>query len=478
MSLKQKSLKALSWDLIGRFANQGITFVTSIFLSRLLLPEDFGLVAMINVVIVISNTFIDAGLGSALIQRKDVTNEHYASVFFFNVFMGLIMALLLFSFSGLIARFYERSIIEDIGRVLSLIFIISSFGNSLRARLQRELSFKILTYANWAAAIFGGAIGITMALQGYGVWSLVTQALIAPLAANICLFLLVKWRPKLKFSFSSLKELWGFGMHMFFTGVIQNIFAQLDSLIIGKVFAPAQLGYYYRAKSLQNVVYSYSTSSLISVLFPSLSSIQNDNEYYKHTFFKIYNVINFVSFYLLGVLYLTAEDIIILLFGVKWMPSVLMFKIMILGSFIYPLAAIFITVLSSRGKSKKYLQLDILKRVVLVPVFLIAFYFDIEIFLYALIVAGLINMLINIHYVSKELNIAKLSFVTPLVPYFLMVITLILFLNYIIIIQNLIVHAILTVSLYTCMYMFIAYVFKLEGYKLSKKELFQILKKK
>lgn len=478
MDLKKRGLKALSWDLVGRFSNQGVTFISSIFLSRLLLPEDFGLLAMVNVVVVISSTFVDGGFSSALIQRREVNDDHYGSVFFFNLSMGSLMTLILFLTSEFIADFYQRPEIGNIGKVISIIFIISAFGNVIRAQLQRELNFKIITYSNLFAAIVGGVVGITMAFKGFGVWSLVAQALVSPLSANIVLFSLFNWRPKMKLNFKALKELWTFGGHMFLTGILQNIFSQLDSLIIGRVFSPSKLGYYYRAKSLQNVVHSYTSSSLMSVLFPTFSRLQSDLVLYKRAFLKVYNILSFVSFYIAGLLYLSAEDIIVILFGGQWFESVEIFKIIVLGGIVYPLAAILITVISSRGNSKKYLQLETIKRVVLTPVFVIAFFFTLETFLYAYVSAGIINLLINITFVSKEIKVSNINLIQPLLPYLLLMTLSIVSIQYCLSFTstNYFVHGFLVFIIHSCLFLGLSKILKLEGFIIAEVELIKLVR--
>jgi teichuronic acid exporter len=478
-SLKEKSITGFAWDFSGRIGLQGISFVVSIFLARLLMPEDFGLLAMVNVVVAISGTFVDMGLGSALIQRKELRDEHYGSVFFFNVGMGFIMALLLFLASGWIADFYDREIIADIAKVMALIFIISSFGNVIRNKLQRELNFRTLTRSNWISAILSGIVGITMAIAGFGVWSLVAQAISAPLFANISLFILEKWRPKLRISIAAIKDLWGFGFKMFLSGIIENIFSQLDYLIIGKAFNPAKLGYYYRAKSLQNIIYSYSSNSIISVLFPALSQLQAHDEDYKKVLFKIYHILTFISFFIVGIFYLIAENLIILLFSVKWQPSVALFQIMAIGGFIYPLSALLITVLSSRGNSAEYLRISILKRIIIVPIYISIFFTGIEIFLYLYILASSINLLINMYYAGKEINTKIRDFLLPIMPYlFITAIAVVIvhFLTYRLD-CGMVGEMLLRAILFSVMFLLPVKVLKLSGFLLLKMELISRIKK-
>jgi O-antigen/teichoic acid export membrane protein len=476
-SLKEKSIIAFAWDISGRIGLQSVSFLVTILLARLLSPEDFGLLAIVNVVVAISGTFVDMGLGSALIQKKELEDYHYSSVFFFNIGMGLLIALALFFSSKLIATFYEREIIGVISKVMALIFIINSFGNVIRNKLQRELNFKTLTITNWFSAILSGIIGISMAFAGFGVWSLVAQAISAPLFANIMLFILEKWRPKLTLNFTAIKELWGFGFKMFLSGIIENVFSQLDYLIIGKAFNPAKLGYYYRARSLQNIIYSYSSNSLISVLFPALSQLQTANKEYKKVLLKIYHILSFISFFLVGFFFLIAKDFIFLLFSSKWLPSVELFQIMVIGGFIYPLTALLITVLSSKGNSNTYLRISILKRIIILPVYILIFFAGIKTFLYWYIILSGINLLVNMYYAGKEVNEEVSFFLLPILPYLFITAastTIIYFLTSGLDL-DIILDILIKVPLYSTMFLLLVWSFKLPGFILLKTELASVI---
>jgi len=467
-SLKEKSVKGLFWDYAGRLSIQGVSFFVSIILSRILFPEDFGLLAMINVVVAVSTTFVDMGLSSALIQRKELTEEHFGTAFLLNISMGVLMSLILFLSSGKIAKFYNIDSLETIAKVMSIIFILNSFGNVIRAKLQKELNFKTLTISNLIAAVGSGTIGIISAISGFGVWSLVFQSISVPLIGNLSLFILEKWRPKMRFGITALKELWSFGFKMFLTSILENVFAQLDSLIIGKAMSASKLGYYYRAKSLQNIVYAHSSSSLLSVLFPVFSELQNDDERFKNVLYKSYNIVCFISFYLVGLLYLTANDIIIILFSERWTPSIILFKIMAMGGFIYPLVSLLMIVLSSRGNSKNYLILGIVKRLVLIPVYVSIFFVSLEQFLYINLVVSLVNFYINISFAAKEIGVRRSQFIKPLLPYLIITPAIVLSINILAgqVNTNIFLHVSGLILAFTLAYYVLNVLFRIKGLSL------------
>ncbi len=415
--LKQKTVKAFIWDFIGKGAGQFVHFVTSIILARILLPEDFGLLAMITIIITVSRTLVDSGLGLSLIQRQDVTEKHYSSVFFFNIVIGLCLATILFCVSGLIADFYRQPMLVNITKAMSLIFIISSFGNVQRVKLRKTLNYRAITQSSLLSAIGSGTIGISLALCGFGVWSLVIQGLTQPLFSNILLYLQLRWSPKLQFDWQSLKQLWSFGFRMFISKFLDSLFINLDSVVIGKLFSPAILGYFFRAKSLTNIVVQYSSGSLANVLFPAFSQIQHDKERMKRVVFKTYHFLCMVVFFLTGLMYITGEDIVITLFTEKWLPSVPIFKILILCCYVGPLSGLLMNILSSQGNSKDYLRLEIIKKVFSVANLLVGFQFGFYGYLYGYAIISAFILFFNIFYASKEIHVSIWFFWQKIFPY-------------------------------------------------------------
>jgi teichuronic acid exporter len=421
-TLKQRSTKAFAWDLIGKFSNQGISFIISIFLARLLAPEDFGMLAMVNVVIGLAAVLVDMGLGSALIQRQNLKEEHYGSVFYFNIAVGTTLFLLFFLSAGLVAKFYERPDLKPIMKVMSLNFIISSFCNVQRTWLRKQLKYSVLTKAGIWAMANGGITGVTLAFLNFGVWALVAQSLVSGITNNIYVYFFTGWKPRLLLRKEALKNLWGFGFNMFLSGLLDTIYRQLDSLIIGKLFSPATLGQYFRAKSLNQFVINYTSGSLMSVLFPVLSSIQNEDERYKNVISRSFHLLNFATFFLLGFLFLTAKDIIVILFSDKWLPSVEYFRIIVLAGFVYPFSALLVNIISSKGNSRAFLKLEIWKKVFIGLNFIIGFWFGLKGFLYGMIIAYAIALHLNIIFAAKEMKVNKRWFYQIIYKYLLLVI--------------------------------------------------------
>lgn len=413
--LKAQGTKAFIWDFSGKMAMHGTGFIVTIFLARLLEPAEFGLVAMVMVIIGIAQIFTDVGLGSALIQRRRVLPVHYSSVFYFNILIGFLLTLITFLSASLIADFYNNDQLIPLAQVMSLAFIINAFSSVQATKLRKEINYAALTKANFIASLLSGIMGVFLALNGGGVWSLVAMTLSRGVIFNIYLWMVSEWFPALVFSFKALVQLWGFGFRMFLSGLLDTVFTRLDVMIIGKLFTPATLGFFERAKSLDQMVVTYSSGSLMSVLFPILSKVQKDLPRFQNIIIRSLGILSFVVFMLLGLMYLIGEELIIILFTEKWLPSVEYFKILILSGFAYPISALLVNVLSSRGNSKAFLRLEIYKKIVFGLNLLIGFVWGIEGYLYGLVLSSSLAVYLNIVFVSKEIHLPKLYFVKSLV---------------------------------------------------------------
>ena len=414
-SIKSKGIEAFIWDLLGKVSVHASSFIVMIILARLLTPADFGLIAMIMVIVGIATIFSDIGLGGAIIQRRRLLQIHYSSVFFFNITAGFILTLLTFFSSNLIADFYNNRELIPIVQVMSTLFIISSFHALQIVILRKELNYKLLTQVTLTASISSGVIGIILAFLDFGVWSLVAQILSRELITNIVIWRKTAWIPSLSFSFKALKQLWGYGFNMFLSGVLDTIYEKLDYMIIGKLFSPSILGFFHQAKQLNLFVIKYSSGSLMSVLFPILSKIQKDIFYFRRVVIKSLGVICFITFLILGELYVTADELIVGLFGDKWEATIYYFKILALSGFAYPISALMVNILSSRGKSKDFLKLEIYKKIIQSVNLYILYLYGIDIFLYGLIITSILGTSLNIKFATNEIGLSFMSITRPII---------------------------------------------------------------
>ena len=414
-NLKSKGMVAFFWDFFGKFARHATGFIVTIFLARLLEPSEFGLIAMVMVIVGIAFIFTDVGLGSALIQRRRVLPVHYASVFYFNIFIGTMLTVITFFSATWISDFYNNKQLIPITQAMSLLFLVNAFSSVQTSKLRKELNYAALAKAEVIAAVLSGVTGIALAFYGAGVWSLVAQALSRGVFYNIFVWSASRWVPSLLFSFKALRQLWGFGFRMFLSGLLEVIFTRLDIIIIGKLFAPAVLGFYDQAKRLKAMIIQYSSGSIMAVLFPVLSQVQNDLPRFQNIAVKTLGIICFVLFFLLGIMYLISEELIVLLFTEKWLPSVEYFKILVLSAFSYPVSALLVNILSARGNSKAFLRLEIYKKILLSINLYVGFLWGIEGYLYGLVIVSIFGVSLNILYASREIKLPFSVFVKPVV---------------------------------------------------------------
>jgi len=479
-SLKEKSLKGLFWDFIGRIGLQGVGFFVSIFLARILAPEDFGLLAIITVLIHLAGVFLDFGFSTALIQRAKVTDSHYASVFYMNVTLGLILASLIFCLAPAVASFYDNAQLLNLTRFMSLSFIVSSLGNVLRARLRREMKFKAISVANIVAAVISGTGALYLAWAGYGVWSLAVQSITNQFLANIILFVLSPTRINLRFSFQSLKDLWAFSSRMFFSGLTDTLFINADSLVIGKVLNISTLGFYYRAKSLENFSMRYTASTIASVLLPSLSSLQDNPEKLKQAVVKVFHILSIISYLGCGLLLVSSRELIILIFSAKWEPSIIMFQILIAGAFATQLFSLFYNTLLSTGNVDTYFKINLLSKTIGCCNFATLLFWDLKTYLVLFTGIRLITFFLGMYHVSKILHVGNEFYKQTakyLIIYFISLILSFWF-KTIFTVQDLYLSLLVSALFFGVIFLILTSFMQGEGFKIMQTELIIPLRKK
>jgi O-antigen/teichoic acid export membrane protein len=417
--LKQKAQKGLVWDLGGTFAQHGVGFIISIFLARLLHPAEFGLVGMALVFINLFQVFTDLGFASALIQNKNNTSLTYSSVFFINIGFGFFLVLIFQLAAPLVGNFYHNDKITELIRWLSLSIFISSLNIVQRTILARNINFKTLTIRQIISQCIGGIVGIYLAFNKWGVYALVAQYLIATLIDVVILWRVTEWYPKLEFSWKEVKKLTSFSSYTFLSQLFNTIISRLDVLIVGKAFSPVILGYYSRADSLNAFVTKYSSRSITRVFFSVLSKIQDDGPKFQSVLFTLLHVVASISFLLTGLMVFAGHDIIILLFGNKWQPSVIIFQVLALKAFVLPTSSIIVTALNAKGKSKENFWYGNVRRAILLPAYLIGFKFGFNAFLWTVVIVDYVNWLFNNFIVTKHLKISFRSQVNTVMPYLL-----------------------------------------------------------
>jgi O-antigen/teichoic acid export membrane protein len=415
-SLKSKTLTALMWDLGGTFLKKGNGFIISIFLARLLEPAEFGLVGMALVFIGISQVVVDVGFSAAIVQKQDIHPDTYHSVFFANIASGLLLACVFFFGAPWVADFYGEPEVESLVRWLALATLLQSMNQVQMSLLKKSLNFKVLTLRLVAGSVVGGVVGVVMAYQGFGAHSLIGQNLVSAAVATISMWSVSGWRPKWHFRWSDLKGLIGFSGFIFADRLLSEISKKMDVLVVGKVFDAASLGFYTRATSLRDQVTYYSSASLSKVFFPVLSSIQAQDEKYQLVYFRAFSVISFSSYLLTGILYVLGQDIIVLLFGPKWLPSVAIFQVIILAASNYPMSSIMVNAFISKGLSKENFNIGLLRKSLRIIPLVFAVYSGLMTFVIAYVVLSYVLTVVNMCFLKRYVGLPIQRHLSLLLP--------------------------------------------------------------
>jgi O-antigen/teichoic acid export membrane protein len=418
-NLKQRAAHGFIWDLGGTFSQHGISFIISIFLARLLVPSEFGVIGMALVIINVLQIFADFGFTSALIQNKENTSLTYSSIFYLNIFAGILLVILLQLIAPYVGDFYHNNRVTQIVRWLSLNIFISSLNIVQRTILTRSINFKRLTIRQIISQIVGGIVGVYMAFTGWGVYALIAQILIASTVDVLILWRVTEWYPKFEFSWTEVRRLTGFSTYSFLMQLLNRFFSRLDVLVIGKAFSPAVVGYYTRADSINALVTKYSSSSIITVFFPILSKVRDVKVQYETILFKLLHFVAFISFLLTGIMVLAGPDIIIFLFGKKWEPSVFIFQVLALKSFVLPTSSIIISAFSAKGKARENFWFGNIRYSILLVAYLVAYKFGFEVFLWTVVIVAYVNWLFNNFIVTRYLNIPFKKQLNTVIPYLL-----------------------------------------------------------
>ncbi len=427
MTLKQKTISGLLWSFIDSFANYGIQFIVGIVLARILSPRDFGLIGMVTIFITISQSFVDSGFSSALIRKRDCTQDDYSTVFFFNIIVSVFLGLLLGSCAGLISDFFNEPQLKPLVQVLALGLFINAFSIIQRTILTKGINFKKQAKVTVISSLGSGAIAIGMAFTGYGVWSLVGLTLSRYALNSFFLWIWAKWKPLWLFSRKSFSELFGFGCKLLLSGLIDTIYRNVYYLIIGKFFSAAELGYYTRADQFQSLPSSGLNTIIGRVTYPALSSIKDETERLKANYKKIIKSTMLITFVLMLGLAAVAKPMIMTLIGEKWIPSVVYLQMLCPIGMLYPLHALNLNMLQVQGRSDLFLRLEIIKKTIAVPVIIIGIFLGIKVMIIAMFINSLIAYYLNSYYSGKFLNYSVTEQIKDILPsFFLAVIVSIL----------------------------------------------------
>lgn len=403
-SLRDVTVKGVTWSGIDNVVRLGVTFVVGIVLARLLSPDDYGLIGIISIFMAICQTLINGGFTTALIRKKEISEDDYNTAFIVNIGMSLLLYIIIFLCAPAIADFFGRNELINLTRVLSLSMIVGALAIVQQTRLTRKIDFRTQTKVTLIASVMGGGVGIVMALFGFGVWALVAQQLTMQGMSTCLLVFCNKWYPRFRFSSNSFHDLFGFGWKMMISALLDTIWKELYQMVVGKFYNSATLGQYTRSKQFSDLFSSNLTNVIQRVTYPVLSTIQDDKERMMFAYRRIIKLSMFITAISMFFLGAVSEPLLYCLIGPQWHDAAMFLPLICISGSTYPLHAINLNMLQVQGRSDLFLGLEIIKKIIAVGPLLIGAFVGIMPMLYVNLISTVIAYFLNSHYSGKFLG--------------------------------------------------------------------------
>ena len=475
-SVKDKTVKGIGWSALENILSQGVTFIVGIVLARLLSPDEFGTIGVAMIFVALFNKIVDCGFSNALIRKHGVSQEDYSTTFFFNFLLSLLLYVICYIVAPYIAIFFHNDLLIGVVRWISLTLIINAFAIVQRTRLVKSIDFKTQAKVSLIASVLSGIIGIVMAFYGCGVWSLVGQQLSRQFLNTILLWMVNKWYPTFVFSVKSFKELFSYGGKLMLSGIIDTISHEITTIVIGRIYTPATLGQYSRAKQFSGMFSSNLSSVMQRVTYPVLSEFRNDEEQLIMYYRKIIRVLMMVSS--LGIVFISccSRSIILILIGPKWTEAIIYLQLLAFVELTIPLKNVNLNLMQVYGRSDYILNLSIIKRFIELGAICLGL-IDIKVMLVGFAFAGVIGFLLNANVTSRISGYKVCAQLKDIVPS-LLVSFLVGTCMYIVgfIVSNIYVAFVIQIVVGVSLFVVISERLKLEEYEFTKRLLFEKFK--
>lgn len=416
MSLRQTAFKGVFWAFAEQFGSQIVSFLTSLVLARLLLPSDFGTVALFGVVMAVAKVFLDSGLAGSLIRSTNLEEKDLSTVFWFNLTSGIVLYLVIFVTAPLVADFYDVPLLTSLIRVYGTILIIDSFVSVQNVQFVKRMDFKTNFKIQLPSILIGGISGVSFAYFGYGPWALVYAALIQNTVYALQYWFYSDWRPSWLFDRSRFTYHFSFGSKMMLSSLLDVTFNNIYTIIIGKKFSISQLGYYNRADSLKQLPVNNISGALNRVSFPLFAKLSEDNVKLRSAYKKLLSLVIFVVSPVIGLMVVSAEPLIKLLLTEKWLPAVPYFQILSIAGVLYPIHSYNLNILQVKGRSDLFLKLEVLKKGLIIIVVMLSLPFGIWGLVWGQVVISILALFVNTHYTAKFLNYNMIDQLKDLLP--------------------------------------------------------------
>lgn len=412
--------KGVLWSVLDRISTSGIQMILNILIARILLPSDYGLVAMLGIFLMISQIFVDSGFSNALIQKNHKVDADFSTVFYFNIFISCVVYVILYTVSPYIASFYNEVELEFILKLSGLVLIVNALSIVQKVKLIIALRFKLLAFISFTSVLCSGLVALWMAYHDFGVYSLIVQSLFASVLNTVLLISLVRWHPLSSFSIKSFKSLFPFGSKLLVANLLSSVYTNLYTLIIGKRFAATELGYYNRAFTLSSYFSLNITDTVMRVVYPVQCEMQDDDTQLRLNFLKLLRMLCYVIFpFMIGLASL-GEPLVRVLLSEKWLPSVVLLQLLCIAYMWYPIIQLNMNLINVKGRSDYSLKAELLKKIIAIVILLITLPMGVKVMCVGLILTSCCDMMIIIYYLNKILSISLISQFKAIFPILLL----------------------------------------------------------
>ena len=399
-----------------RGGSSGIQFIVQIVLARLLLPEDFGAIALVLVFISVAQVFVQSGFSTALIQKKEVLDIDFSSVFYLGLVVAGFLYLVMYFAAPFISDYYQKPYLTPVFRVISITLFVGAINSIQNAVVSRHMVFKKLFFSSLGANLISGIIGITAAYLGYGVWALVASQLASDLAITVILWFTVRWRPALLFSLKRLRVLFSFGWKLLTASLLNTLYLQIRTPIIGRMFSLAELGFYNRGQQIPSLVVDNTDGAIQSVMLPALASQQENRNIVKEIVRRAIVTSSFIMFPAMIGLAAVAEPAVKIVLTEKWLPAVPFLQILCMAYALYPIHTANLQAINALGRSDIFLRLEIVKKVIGLIILAVSIPFGIYAIAWGVVLGSLISSFINAYPNLKLLNYSYLEQLKDIMP--------------------------------------------------------------
>lgn len=414
--MEHKVVSGVVWSFAEKFLTMLVQMVVSIIVARRLMPEDFGVMAILTFFTSVALTIVDSGFSQTLIRKREPSDSDYRSVFLFNVVVALVLYFVLWALAAPIARFYGHSVIRDVAPVLFLLLPINSLCVVQTVMFTREFRFKLLSNIVFFASLVSGVVAVAMAVAGCGIWALVAQRLLQMGIKAVAFWLIRRWRVRGGVSLSALRDMAPFSLRLLATDLIASIYNNVAQLFVGKIYSTASLGYYSQAQKLKDLAVISTVQSVQGVTYPALSKLSADDEKFSAGYERIVRLLSFVLFPAMLGLVAISSDMFMLLLGERWMPTVPYFRILALSGMVYPLAMVGYNVLKIKSDGRLVVRLEVVKRVVMTLVLCVTIPTGIEAVAWGMTAMAFVEFMLNSGFALRLMSFGVVRLAKALLP--------------------------------------------------------------